>query len=203
MAAHDILFQPLKIKQVSIPNRFVSTSHQPGYTANGQLTERGIRYEIEKAKGGVGLVQFGGATTVSVENCYFYGQLDGTSDGIIPGLRAVADGVHAHGAACTVQLSHGGRRDRYDMAMWVPPFAPSGRRGLFHRAFPAEMENHDMRRITQGFAAAARRIRDAGVDGVELSCYPPSLIGQFWSPITKPTHGCVWWFDRESDAIWV
>ena len=185
MAAHDVLFQPLKIKNVTIPNRFVSTSHQPGYTANGQLTERGIRYEIEKAKGGVGLVQFGGATTVSVENCYFYGQLDGTSDNIIAGIRAVADGVHAHGSVCTVQLSHGGRRDRYDMAVWVPPFAPSGRRELLHRAFPAEMENHDMTRITQGFASAARRIRDAGVDGVEISCYPPSLIGQFWSPITN------------------
>ena len=34
MAAHDILFQPLTIKNVTIPNRFVSTSHQPGYTAN-------------------------------------------------------------------------------------------------------------------------------------------------------------------------
>ena len=71
MAAHDVLFQPLKIKNVTIPNRFVSTSHQPGYTANGQITERGLRYEVEKAKGGVGLVQFGGATTVSVENCYY------------------------------------------------------------------------------------------------------------------------------------
>ena len=185
MAAHDILFQPLTIKHVTIPNRFVSTSHQPGYTANGLLTERGIRYEVEKAKGGVGLVQFGGATTVGVENCYYYGQLNGTTDDIIPGIRRVADAIHAHGAVCTVQLSHGGRRDRYDMAAWVPPFAPSGRRELLHRAFPAEMESHDMRRIIRGFASAARRIRDSGVDGVEISSYPPSLIGQFWSPVTN------------------
>ena len=97
----------------------------------------------------------------------------------------MADAIHAHGAACTVQLSHGGRRDRSDMAVWVPPFAPSVRRELLHRAFPAEMESHDMRRITQGFASSARRIRDTGVDGVEISCYPPALIGQFWSPMTN------------------
>ena len=80
MASYDVLFKPLQIKNVTLPNRFASTSHAPGYTANGPLTERGIRYEVEKAKGGVGLIQFGGATTVAVENCYVYGQLDGTRD---------------------------------------------------------------------------------------------------------------------------
>ena len=53
MSAYDVLFQPLQIKNVTVPNRFASSSHQPGYTANGLIAERGIRYEVEKAKGGV------------------------------------------------------------------------------------------------------------------------------------------------------
>ena len=185
MAVYDALFRPLEIKNVTIPNRFASTSHQPGYTANGQISERGYHYEVEKAKGGVGLVQFAGATTVSVENTYAYGQVNGTADDVIPMLRRVADGIHAHGSVCMVQLTHGGRRDRYDTSVWVPPFGPSFSRELLHRSFAAEMEVHDTARVITGYADTARRVREAGVDGLEVSCFGSSLIGQFWSPITN------------------
>ncbi len=47
-------------------------------------------YEAEKAKVGVVLVQFGGATTVSVERAYYYGQLNGSVDAVIPDLRRMA-----------------------------------------------------------------------------------------------------------------
>ncbi|MFP6740890.1 MAG: hypothetical protein VCD33_04550 [Alphaproteobacteria bacterium] len=73
MAAYDTLFQPLTIKNVTIRNRFLSTSHQPSYAAGGRTTDKYVLYEAEKAKGGVRLVQFAGATTVSVEGCYYYG----------------------------------------------------------------------------------------------------------------------------------
>lgn len=185
MGTYDALFQPLTIKGIAIPNRFVSTSHQPGYTAAGAITERYVRYEAEKAKGGVGLVQFGGATTVSLENCYYYAQLNGSTDAIIPQFQRMADAIHAHGAVCTVQITHGGRRERYDMFNWIPAFAPSCRRELMHRHFPAALETHDIHRVARDYANAARRVRDGGVDGVEVSCIPPSMIGQFWSPLTN------------------
>jgi 2,4-dienoyl-CoA reductase-like NADH-dependent reductase (Old Yellow Enzyme family)/thioredoxin reductase len=185
MAAYDVLFEPLTIRGVTIPNRFVSTSHAPGYSAAGRTTDRYVRYSAEKARGGVGLVQFGGATAVSVENCSYYGTLDGTSDELISDLKQMADAIHAHGSACTVQLTHGGRRERYDMDHWIPAFAPSCRRELIHRAFPAALEAHDIHRVARDYATAARRVRDGGVDGVEISCIPPGMIGQFWSPLTN------------------
>ncbi|MBT6204658.1 MAG: FAD-dependent oxidoreductase [Rhodospirillaceae bacterium] len=185
MAAFDALFAPLTIKRMVIPNRFASTSHAPGYASGGRVTERYVRYEAEKARGGVGLVQFGGATTVSIENTYYYGQLNGTGDAIIADLARIARAIHEHGSVCTVQLSHGGRRERHDMAHWIPAFAPSVRRELKHRAFPAEIEHHDIDRVARDYATAACRIRDSGVDGVEISCIPPGLIGQFWSPLTN------------------
>ena len=183
--AYEALFQPLRIKQVTIPNRFVSTSHQPGYPVAGKITDRYIRYEAEKAKGGVGLVQFGGATTVSVENCFYYGQVDGTTDAVVEQFRKMSDAIHEHGSVCTVQITHGGRRERYDQANWMPAFAPSSRRELMHRAIPAELEHHDIERICADYAATARRVRDGGVDGVELNCIPPGLVAQFWSPLTN------------------
>ena len=55
MAALDPLFRPLPLKGVTIRNRFLSTSHAPGYAVRGNITDRYIAYESEKAKGGVGL----------------------------------------------------------------------------------------------------------------------------------------------------
>ncbi len=185
MAVYDALFQPLTIKNVTIPNRFLSTSHQPSYAAGGRTTDKYVLYEAEKAKGGVGLVQFAGATTVSVEGCYYYGQLNGSVDTLIPDLRRMAEAVQEHGAACTAQLIHGGRRERWDESNWLPVYAPSIRRELMHRAFPAAMEDHDLTRMVDDFAAAAGRVRQAGVDGVEISCKTDALIGQFWSPLTN------------------
>ena len=183
MAPLDPLFRPLPLKGVTIPNRFLSTSHAPGYAVHGNITERYIAYESEKAKGGVGLVQFGGATAVSIENSFHYGQINGSVDAVIPQYRRMAAALHGHGAVCTVQLTHGGRRERWDDINWLPAFAPSPLRELIHRSFPAEMEAHDFRRIRDDYAAAVRRARDGDLDGVEISTQAGTLIEQFWSPL--------------------
>ena len=182
MARYDSLFEPLRIKNLIIRNRFLSTSHAPGYGDKGAITDRYIAYHAEKAKGGIGLTQFGGATTVSPENSCYYGQIDGSSDDVLAGYRKMSSALHEHGAACMVQLTHGGRRERWDIMNWVPTYSPSCRRELVHGSFPVEMEDHDIRRTVEDFAAAAKRVRDGGVDGVEISCQAGTLIEQFWSP---------------------
>ncbi len=40
MTSYDALFEPLTIKHLTIRNRFLSTSHAPGYAVGGHLTER-------------------------------------------------------------------------------------------------------------------------------------------------------------------
>ena len=116
------------------------------------------------------------------ENSSYYGQVDGSRDEVIAGYRRMAAAVHEHGAACTVQLTHGGRRERWDIAGWLPAFSSSCRREVVHGSFPVVMEDHDIRRTVENFAAAARRVRDGDVDGVEISCQAGTLIEQFWSP---------------------
>ena len=182
MSQLDPLFAPLTIGHVTIRNRFLSTSHAPGYAVHGDITDRYVAYETEKAKGGVGLVQFGGATAVSIENSFHYGQINGAVDRVIPQYQRMAAGIHAHGAICTVQLTHGGRRERWDDVNWLPAFAPSGLRELMHRSFPASMEDHDIRRIIRDYAAATLRAQEGNLDGVEISTQAGTLIEQFWSP---------------------
>lgn len=185
MAAYDALFQPLKINSLTVKNRFLSTSHSPAYAENGVITDRYIAYQAEKARGGVGLCQFGGATTVGPECSIFYGQIDGHSDAVIPRYRAMAAAIHEHGAACTVQLTHGGRRERWDIANWLPAFSASCTRELVHGSFPAVIEDHDITRAIRNFASAAARAKAGDVDGVEISCQAGTLIEQFWSPLTN------------------
>lgn len=188
MAVPEVLLEPLRIKNLVIRNRFLSTSHSPHYTDSGRITERYVRYHAEKAKGGVGMSQFGGATTVSAENSFHYGQINGADDSVIAGYRRMASAIHAHGAACTVQLTHGGRRVRWDEDGWLPAFSASCTRGVAHGSFPAVMEDHDIQRIQASYAAAARRVRDGNVDGVEISCQADTLIEQFWSPAMNHRH---------------
>src|SRR4030095_7253647 len=182
MAQLAPLFSPLTIKHITIKNRFLSTSHAPGYAVQGTITDRYVAYEAEKAKGGVGLVQFGGATAVSVENSFHYGQINGATDKVVPAYRRMAAAIHAHGAKCTVQLTHGGRRERWDDVNWLPAFAPRGLRALVPRSSPAEMEDHDIARIVADYAQAARRAREGDLDGIEISTQAGTLIEQFWSP---------------------
>jgi len=190
MSRYASLFQPLDIKKLRIRNRFLSTSHSPGYAVDGVIGERYIRYQAEKAKGGVGLAQFGGATAVSPENSCYYGQIDGSTDAVVPQYRRMAAAIHQHGAACTVQLTHGGRRERWDIHNWLPTFSPTCLREVIHGSFPAVMEDHDIRRICRDFAAAVRRAREGDLDGVEISCQAGTLIEQFWSPaMNKRTDG--------------
>ena len=182
MNPYPALFAPLAIKHMKIRNRLLSTSHAPGYAVGGRITERYLRYQAEKARGGVGLAQFGGATAVAIENSFHYGQIDGARDAVIPEYRAMAERIHEHGAACTVQLTHGGRRERWDTANWLPAYSASCRRELVHRSFPVEMERHDIVRSHRDYAQAALRAREGHLDGVEISCQAGTLVEQFWSP---------------------
>ncbi len=183
MSNYDALFEPLQLKGLKIRNRFLSTSHAPGLAFGGVISDRYIRYQAEKAKGGVGLTQFGGATAVSPENSCYYGQINGAVEGVVPQYRRMAAAIHEHGACCTVQLTHGGRRERWDIANWLPAYSASTLREIVHGSFPVVMEDHDIRRVVRDFATAASRARDGDVDGVEISCQAATLIEQFWSPV--------------------
>jgi 2,4-dienoyl-CoA reductase-like NADH-dependent reductase (Old Yellow Enzyme family)/thioredoxin reductase len=182
MGAYDALLRPLTIKKLTIRNRVLSTGHAPGYAHAGRVTDRYVLYQEEKAKGGVGLTQFGGATATSVENSIDYGQLNGSTDAIIPDYARMAAAIHRHGAACMVQIRHGGRRERWDIANWLPAFAPSSAREPVHRSFPVAMDKFDIARVRADYAKAALRAKQGDLDGVEVSCANQTLIDQFWSP---------------------
>ncbi len=186
MGQFDKIFEPLTIKQVTIRNRIVSTSHSEVYAKDGLATDRLAAYHAEKARGGIGMTMCGGSSSVSIDSpTGWWNSLNVATDAVIPGLRKVADAVHNHGAALTIQLTHMGRRSRWDGFDWPNLMSPSGLREPVHRANCKTMEVEDIRRIIDEFGQAARRVREAGLDGIEVSAAHQHLVDQFWSPLTN------------------
>lgn len=186
MGQFDKLFEPLEIRKLTIRNRIVSTSHSEVYAERGMPTERFRAYHVEKARGGIGMTMCGGSSSVAIDSpTGWWNSLAVSRDEIVPHLRALSDAVHAEGAAITIQLTHMGRRSRWDGENWLNLVSPSGIREPVHRANCKTMEPEDIERIIGEFGRAARRVRDGGLDGIELSCAHQHLVDQFWSPLSN------------------
>lgn len=182
MSAYDALLQPFDLRGLTLRNRIVSTAHAPGYSVQSLAGERYRRYHQEKAKGGVALTMIGGSTAVSPDAAAPFGQLTLAEDRAIPHIRDLVDAVHEHGAAVFCQISHAGRRGRWDSGAWIAPVAPSAVREMQHRSFPRAMEEWDFQRILHDFEAAGQRAAAAQLDGIELLFAGGQLALQFLSP---------------------
>jgi 2,4-dienoyl-CoA reductase-like NADH-dependent reductase (Old Yellow Enzyme family)/thioredoxin reductase len=183
---YGALLEPLTIRDVTIRNRIMSTAHTSGAGSDGVPGARYQRYHEEKARGGIGLTIVGGSTAVAPDTPGAgMLHLDASTDRIVPHYRRLAERVHAHGASIFAQLAHMGRRAGWDGEHWLPPIAPSRVREPAHRSFPKEMEESDLRRTREAFAAAAGRVKRAGIEGIELSATHGHLHDQFWSPRTN------------------
>ena len=181
----DPLLRPLKIKGVTIRNRIMSTSHACGLDEEEAMPgETYQRYHEEKARGGIGLTMFGGSAYVAEDSTWASGQLNMSSDRIIPYLQSFSSRVHDAGAAIMMQLTHLGRRAETNTQNWLSTIGPSVAREIGHRSIPREMDSYDIRRIVSGFGAAARRAKEGGLDGIE-TMVGGHLIGQFMSPLTN------------------
>ncbi len=127
---------------------------------------------------------FGGSSMVARDSSWGGGQIDMSSDAIIPDLQAFSSRIHGHGAAIMCQISHLGRRATSAAMNWLPTLAPSPIRERRHRDFPREMDRSDIDRIIADYAAAAVRCKEGGLDGCE-TVTGGHLIGQFLSPRTN------------------
>lgn len=182
--AFEELFKPIQIGKQTIRNRIVSTAHAEVYaTDGGMTTERYVKYYEEKAKGGCGLCICGGSSVVSIDSPNgWWSSVNLSTDRIIPHFQNLADAVHKHGGKIMIQITHMGRRSRWDGFEWPSLVSPSGIREPVHRATCKTIEEEEIVRIIADFAQAAGRAKAGGLDGVELSAVHQHLIDQFWSP---------------------
>ena len=182
MGQYDALFTPLSIRNMTIRNRIMSTSHAPAYDEDGMPGERYQRYHEEKAKGGIGLTMFGGSSGVSFESKVDWGQLSLASDRVIPYLQQFSERIHGHGAKLMIQMAFMGKKIQWDQGEWFIPLGPSRPRERWHAQYAKEVEDWDIARIVRAFGQAARRAKQGGLDGCEISAHANQILDVFWSP---------------------
>ena len=182
--SHDPLLQPYQLKHLTLRNRVMTTSHEPAYPEDGMPKDRYRLYHLERAKAGVALTMTAGSAAVSKDSPPVFNNILAYKDEVVPWMRRIADDCHEAGAAVMIQLTHLGRRTRWDKGDWLPTVAASHAREPSHRAFPKLIEDWDIARIITDYADAAERMKEAGLDGVEFECYG-HLMDQFMSPCTN------------------
>lgn len=178
------LFEPITINGMKIPNRIV----YPAIQMNMGLTNRRARaFYTEHARGGAGLVI---TANTSVDNfaCEELWGGDEELAGFIDRLKVFTHQIHETGAKTGVQLWNGNRfpqgRGVQIAGKEADPtsgdsIAPSALDGMRALTIP------EIEALTYRFAKAARNVKAAGFDCVELHGAHRYLLCQFTNPDTN------------------
>lgn len=176
------LFSPIRLGGMEVMNRIVSTGHDTVMAHDGHVTDRLVAYHAARAKGGAGLiiVQVSGVHETARYTSHI---LMATEDSAIPGYARLAQAVKAHGTRIIGQLFHPGReimetQDGTAAVAYAPSAVPNSR----FRVMPVPLSLAMIAEIVQGYAAAARRLMQAGFDGCEIVASHGYLPAQFLNP---------------------
>jgi 2,4-dienoyl-CoA reductase-like NADH-dependent reductase (Old Yellow Enzyme family) len=176
------LFSPFRIKSTEFRNRIFSTGHDTYLPEGGLPSPALIAYQSARAKGGAGLIVI---QVVGVHETARYtgALLMGIDDDCIASYRQLFDAIKAHGTRVLVQLFHPGREllgrpEGVVQPAYAPSFSPSER----FRTVPRSLNSEMIAEIITGYGAAARRMAEAGADGVEIVASHGYLPAQFLNP---------------------
>jgi 2,4-dienoyl-CoA reductase (NADPH2) len=179
----DPLFKPISIGSLSLENRIFMPAMHMNMCRNYQITDQLINFYRERALGGTGLISVGYATVDELSGNA--GNIGAHDDAFIPGLTDLAQAIREGGARSAVQLNHAGRYNYAFLLGGKKPIAPSPIASRMTRETPREMGPEDIEAVISRFADAARRVKEAGFDMVEVLAGTGYLISEFLSPLTN------------------
>ena len=185
MGKYSSIFEPLTVKQMTIPNRIVMTPMGTNFgEQNGEMSFLHINYYEQRAMGGTGLI--------IVENaCVDYPcgsngttQLRIDHDNYIPRLYKLVETIHKHNTKIAIQLNHAGA-SAVEERIGMQPVSASAVANKKGGALPRALEKEEILKIVQSYAKAAKRAQIIGFDAVEIHAGHSYLINQFLSPLTN------------------
>jgi 2,4-dienoyl-CoA reductase-like NADH-dependent reductase (Old Yellow Enzyme family) len=181
----SILFEPGKIKNMDLRNRFVRSATYDGCADKGYVTEKQMNLYTTLAEGGVGLI-ITGITLVHPSGQISKFQNSIFNDDFIPGLKRLTSAVHDRGAKIGVQLFHAGREARFPRTSDRVPIAPSFlERDPYFKAEHREIRDDEIWEVVRAFGDGAKRAKEAGFDAVQVHGAHAYLLSQFLSPYTN------------------
>jgi N-ethylmaleimide reductase len=186
MTSLDILFKPLKIGNLNLPNRIwlapltrcrAGIEHLPN--------DLMAKYYAQRASAGLSITE---ATMVAEGNSSFWQEPGIYSKEQVIAWRKTTEAVHKAGGRIFLQLWHGGRAchpllNGGKMPVAPSPIAISGEvhtpEGKKPYVVPLELRDNEIPGIIEGFAKAAQNAKDAGFDGVEVHGANGYILDQF------------------------
>ena len=172
MALYDRLFEPVQIGRVTLKNRIVRSAHSTGLDEAGM-----IAYHEARARGGVAM------STIEATSVHPLapGRMPLWDDSCLPSLGRIADRIRPTGMKLLLQIYHPGAGYAAAAGMpehWSASAVPNPMAGVV----PIAMTKSMIADVVEHFANAARRCRDAGLDGVDIHASSGYLIHEFLSP---------------------
>ncbi|MCF0247888.1 MAG: NADH:flavin oxidoreductase [Synergistes sp.] len=176
------LFKPFENSVFPVKNRFVrAATYLAACTDEGRATPLSISRQAETAAGGAGTV-ISEYAYISPEGKSSPRQWGIYDDRSVEDVRRLSSAIHAAGSKLVVQICHTGGSRNPAVESPLPALSPSGEypvAGCTSRA----MKEEDIEKVIRDFAAAAKRAKEGGADGVEIHGAHGFLLMQFLSPL--------------------
>ncbi|MBD2450918.1 NADH:flavin oxidoreductase [Nostoc sp. FACHB-152] len=179
----DNLFEPLLFRNLTVKNRIFRSNISGRFdNYDGSGNQARINWEEKFARGGVGaIITSFVPVTIRGRIIPNYATID--SDARIPFWREVGNKVHKYDCKLIMQLSHSGRQQDISGIenLNKKALSSTSHTESFHGLLCQSMTKTEIKETIAAFAAAARRARTAGLDGVELHSANGYLFTQFLS----------------------
>ena len=180
MSAFPHLAEPLEGPRLRLKNRVAHPAIMTLLVQNQEVSEAFLRYHANRAKGGAAMIVVEPVNALPWQSGR-QTQLNAHDDGALPELARLADEVRRHDCRILAQIQDHGRGN-YSRARPDISYGPSALPDDESGAVPYALSGDEVAEMIAAFAASARRLENAGFDGVELSCAHGHLFHQFLSP---------------------
>jgi 2,4-dienoyl-CoA reductase-like NADH-dependent reductase (Old Yellow Enzyme family)/thioredoxin reductase len=154
-------------------------------TEEGFVTDKGIHYYVERAKGGIGLIIVEG-TFFKKEGKGYRNQLGLGSLEHVERLRPLTRLVHELGndTKIFIQIQHAGGRASSKVT-GLQPVAPSALPAYPGAETPRALTEEETNELIQAHVQTALWAKEAEFDGVDIHCAHGYLVPSFLSPLTN------------------
>lgn len=174
----DQLFIKTRIGNLVLKNRIVMTAIHTGFSI-----EKETEFLAKRVRGGAAAV----TAVMGVSKVGAPFNMCVLESEIRDALSNMATEIHRESGKLLIQLFHAGRNGKRGLLADrdALPVAPSAIPSPIYREMPRVLELSEVKEIIAQFGQAASICKDAGVDGVEISCSAGYLLSQFFSPLTN------------------
>ena len=180
---YPMLLKPGRMGPLDLDNRLVMAPMGTlNADENGYVTDRVLKFYIEQALGGFGLIVVECTFVDEVASKGEENSLMLTRADHVTGMARLASAIKDHGVKAVLQLNHIGKQVGM---LYKPSWGPSTMTEFTEGGTPFRihgMTKDEIHAVVVAFGQAAHRAKMAGFDGVEIHGSICHLIAMFCSP---------------------